>query len=68
MARPSGPTFLLKTPLALLGLLALPPSVGEGDERRGSVHRLPVAAGADLRGCDAHIATSNIGHRHLLPI
>ncbi|HEU0092458.1 MAG TPA: hypothetical protein VFS78_10120 [Vicinamibacteria bacterium] len=61
-------TFLLKTPLALLALLALPLfGRREGDERRGSVHAflwLPVAiyVGVTLT---RHL---NIGHRHLLPI
>jgi 4-amino-4-deoxy-L-arabinose transferase-like glycosyltransferase len=61
-------TFLLKTPLALLALLALPLFRGrKGDERRGSVRAflwLPVAiyVGVTLT---RHL---NIGHRHLLPI
>jgi hypothetical protein len=58
----------LKTPLALLALLALPLfGRREGDERRGRVHAflwLPVAiyVGVTLT---RHL---NIGHRHLLPI
>jgi 4-amino-4-deoxy-L-arabinose transferase-like glycosyltransferase len=61
-------TFLLKTPLALLGLLALPLFARrEEDGRREAMHAflwLPVAiyVGVTLT---RHL---NIGHRHLLPI